>query len=111
MTLPVADALNEQQIKAMLIKNSVKVTQKTMQRAVDAVRGSKTQGEALRNLVEAFLPPGDEDRMFYTWLQENICRLTEACTDLDIEIPEVGPGYVEKLRAVVAPVLMERLHE
>lgn len=86
-----------------------KMTQRTqgyMAKAVDAVKGAQSKGEAMRKLAEAFLPEGDPMCLFMTWADENTHRLKEAVSDLGLEIPE-GPGFAKRLREAVTPKLKE----
>ena len=86
----------------------VSETQAVMAKAVDAVKGSQTKGDAMvSSLARAFLPIDDPTRLFMEWLSANSGRLREAVAELGLDIPE-GPGYANRLRDAVAKELERR---
>ena len=65
----------------------------------------KSTGEMILSAVRAAFPPDHPEVLFVEWLVANSGRLREACVELDIEPPEPGPRFYQRLKTAVTAKL------
>lgn len=93
----------DERIKQQMIKE----TQTAVSQFANVARQSigKTTSAFWRGLTEAFLEEDHPDRLFFTWLDDNVGRLREAVAELGLQMPEAGPGFAKRLMDAVVPKL------
>lgn len=57
--------------------------------------------------MSGHLAEDDPERLWTEWLVNNRGRHKEACAELGIEYPAGGPQLIERLKAIVMPVLVK----
>lgn len=76
-------------------------------RVAEALKGSvgKTFAETALAMTQAVYPPNHPEVYFAQWIVDNSNRIYEACAELGIDAPELGPNLYSRLKMAVMPAL------